>query len=450
MTIWTTNLVLELNTGRNAVRWRELGPEPALVFAEPHVESQPLYKEPLISYWGRGGSHINYIDPEGLPARFSRHMVIANHGKYFEVASAASTDGRIIEEWRVEIRRRLENAIREMKALDIVFLIDRSESMKEAISETTGLLQDIAGALRVHRVGGAKVRVPSLDIGEHHFVVKTDLDLRVSVLTFEKTPTVMLRPTSIGSMDNWELVKRTMDYIQERLEGGTELVHPALLGALNTDLWRSYSVDRLIVLITDEQGDVGPDMTAEAWTEKIFNAMPDTEDIDGLTKEVVDREPEFRDKPERERKKALTTILAAFFGDPKVWSQFSANLGEFSVVKGIFNFGHRSQGVDLKTEVVEHLEKKKERIESRIEYIASMLEGKLTAAEAQAWSTAGGLTRAGLWAALERNDLTENQVRKLGELVYYHGYVPVNRVLQRSPDTEDGRDVEAQESRRRP
>ena len=55
MTVWTTNLVLELNTSNRAVSWRFGANDPATVFAEPHLESEPLFEEPLDQYWGEGG-----------------------------------------------------------------------------------------------------------------------------------------------------------------------------------------------------------------------------------------------------------------------------------------------------------------------------------------------------------------------------------------------------------
>ena len=436
MTVWTTNLVLELNTANGAVAWRQDGNAPAVVFDVPHIQSEASFEEPLDQYWGEGGQMHPYRDPVGVPARRTRHMLIANHGTYFEVASAAAKDGAAMEDVRTETRQRLEKAIQEMKAIDIVFVVDRSGSMHDAIKETTKLLYEWARGIRAHRLGGgSKIRVPELDMGERKFEITTDLDVRMSIILFERTTEVILPPTDI--VTKWRDVKRALDRLENLLWGGTEFVHRAVMrglspGVLETKLGRPADGAAHRRKRGPQRRSVGHgvDRTGtgcDARPEQHQRAGEGAEDGEGVQEQVERGTQEGPyDHPRRVPRapRTLSRISRGMWADSQQWKMSCCSVAT-------------RRARTLRPRLVGHLEKKKARVESRLDYVAGMLAGVRTKEDAHAWSTAEGLTRVGLWAALERNDLTEQQVGDLGEVVYYHGYVPVEKVLQRPPDVED-------------
>ena len=449
MTIWTTNLLLELNTGRRAVQWREEKGEPALVLQVPHVDSAPTFTEPLEQFWREiiikdehgnsktvPGTMQPFGDPAGMPGSFTRHMVLANDDRYFEVASAASRDGSVLMDAKTDVRAKLESAVREMTAIDVVFLIDRSGSMERAIDETISLLKEIVDGLVKHRKGGQMIHVPSLDYENQIFTMTTDLDVYVSAFSYEKTVKPLLPPTEL--VENWETVRRVMEFLKQRLEGGTELVHPAILKVLESNAWRPFSFERLIVLITDERGDVEGG-TRQAWKNKVLAAMPDVTDIKGV---AIDGIPGLAKKSTNERKRMLTTIVAVYLDKDETdveqnVREFKKNMKGIATPEPIRNFRRSDDARSVRSIVTGHLDRKKHTVKERIGIVEAILNNSLTEDAARVWRSSGGLAPAGMWAALERNDLTEEQVKDLGSLVYYEGYVPTGRVLQETPKFED-------------
>jgi hypothetical protein len=101
ITIWASNLVLELNTSPEAVKYRVQNNKPATVKAEPEKGSKNLYVEPLKILWPNGKENPDYqdsvrLDPYGLSPDFPRLPVIqAWPDGWLEVALVAYINKKI-------------------------------------------------------------------------------------------------------------------------------------------------------------------------------------------------------------------------------------------------------------------------------------------------------------------------------------------------------------------
>ena len=189
MTIWATNLALELNTDPVAVTERLEGAGPATVYALRHLRAQPLWQEELEELWGRDGRGRPDMagrvetDPVGLGPEFPRLVLMQRVEGDLQVASAASTRPGVSPAEINRIRREVAVVAESLRKADIVFVVDATGSMAKAMRETIGLLRRLGENLRVFVEEGVPIEI--VLPGGRTQVISTALDLRVSVIGFQ-------------------------------------------------------------------------------------------------------------------------------------------------------------------------------------------------------------------------------------------------------------------------
>ncbi|MEK8017514.1 MAG: hypothetical protein VSS75_011650, partial [Candidatus Parabeggiatoa sp.] len=165
MTIWASNLVLELNTSPEAVNYRVVNKKPATVKAERREESQDMYTEPLNKLWPNGKENPDYqdsvrLDPYGLSPDFPRRVVVQAWPDVIEVASAASINNKMKESTILEIKRGLRTAIRDLQKVDLTFIVDATGSMEDEIHTVSDFLGTLSSKLATLQTKGTPVNLP--------------------------------------------------------------------------------------------------------------------------------------------------------------------------------------------------------------------------------------------------------------------------------------------------
>ena len=186
VSIWASNLVLELNTNPSAVQYRVRFKQPAVVLCvkegtqgsggptaekrcrrDDGSEEKYAWTEPIDEMWNRRGTEAREsykkvldIDPRGLDPTVPRlHIVQVWEGDYLEVASSSSTSNeRLSLSDIAQLKFDVQQASDDLRKVDIVFVVDSTGSMKDEIDAVKELLVDLAVKLGGH-TKGAKLEV---------------------------------------------------------------------------------------------------------------------------------------------------------------------------------------------------------------------------------------------------------------------------------------------------
>ena len=262
VSLWATNMALELNTHQDSIRFRLANDSPARILNERPTSSTHrtfTWIEPLEKFYTPDAApktKVVQADPKGLAPEYPRLVVFERAGGYTRVATGVSTTGQLTHAEIARARAQRDNMRQIARGVDIVFLVDQSGSMHDEIDEVKRMLTQIATQLRAIALEDLAADDPLLK-----------LELTVSVLGFGGDVTVHLPRTSL-------LKTRSVHGAFNRMRAGSatrdERLHPALVTALNGNFLGAETMRRFILLLTDEPG-----VTPASDQRLVLNAMPD-------------------------------------------------------------------------------------------------------------------------------------------------------------------------------
>ena len=466
MTIWATQLAIEVNTARDAVKQRKEDQGPAVVHSIERDDALPMWVEP-IDTWYTLGSLVRE-DPRGMDRSLLRKAVIRplGEGEYVEVASAASRTGRLGPNEIDELRRKVEDTMDNLMRMDIVFIVDATGSMADDIETTRKLVGEIREVMVAAASSRETVSVQTPVLGD--IDVSLALDIAVSVIGFKDTDDVaQLRRVEAregraeGSEDHYYTVRtygqrleltsddakidRAFDqmYRDTPYEAGHEALYEGLREALDRDAqgreryWREGVVNRAVVVLTDEPGNSGPDQF-----QALIAEMPGFSEHE---RRIMGKSGEGSSS--LDEKRAKTQIFAAFLGKRYCWehdpdvdckAKFRANMKEFTLDRRIFDSKKRREErivSVIRLMIAEYTAGTEERVRTLNDMFLE--EHREEGGAGQVFRAASGLTRLAIGIAREKAGLTEEEMRKLNDIVYYSGYVRVDEIAA-PPDQQSG------------
>lgn len=430
MTIWASNLALELNTSPESVHYRVTNNKPATVKAEPEKGSKDMYVEPLKILWPNGQENPDYqdsvrLDPYGLSPDFPRRVVVQAWLRWIEVASAASIkkDG-IKESTILEIKRGLRKAMRDLQKVDLTFVVDATGSMADEIHTVSDFLTTLSQKLGTLQENGTPVELPFPN-GDS-LTLSTNLNIVVSLVSFmDIQPYAILLNTYVTKSHFKQLnvvkqinqIRAGLSSLAKDLYGGQEALHYGLKEGLDRKHWRTDTLDRIIVLISDEEGETNDE-------KGVLALMPSYSDHQ---KKLVST---LGNLSVSEQKKELTRIYSIFTGPDSEWAGFRGRVSQVSVdVTHIPNLTDQTEKDELIKLLLTRLREKQKEIKQRIYAIQNGLSKKKNASgQAFDLSALPGLSQLAIKQALERANLTWEKLQKLTDVAYYQGYVSLNEI----------------------
>ena len=440
--VWATNLFLELNTDGARVAHRVANDEPATVYAAAGAQAGRVWVEPLEELWGTNGEGRPEIgdmvstDPLGLGPHFPRLAVLGREGDYLHVASAAYSGLGVSPSAVGRMRRAALSAVQTLRRVDVVFVVDATGvRMAEAMEETIGFLR---------RSGDFVYGVPveATLPGGRTEVVSTASDVRVSVIGFQDmndarrvgynvAPKVILADLA-NDADDIEEAFRALILDTRGPNRGTAALHDGLREAMKSRYWREDSVNRIVVVMSDEAGDTD-DLQA------LVDEMP------VFSEEALAVAPEMRAQlealDELHHKKMRTKLYSVFLGPEPQWRAFRENVAPVSTeMFGLFDYNDSDNDNDrgLVDAVEDLLFEQQEAVAENIRVFVSVLEqGQV----GSAFDIPGGLTELAIRVAGQRAGRSPEDVALLDSVVQYEGFVPESAAIL--PDNGDDQNVAA-------
>ena len=450
MTIWATQLALEVNTAEKAVAARKPpDTSPAKVYALDRSESKVVWEEPLDD-WYRSGALVQQ-DPQGVGHSVSRLVVIQPlEGGYVEVASSASRKGDVSPGLEAKLREGLQGVIDELMQVNIALVFDATGSMADDVESTKRLFRRISNKMKEAVFSGRRetVGVGILDDVE----LDIDLVIKLSIVGFKDTSPVYstsLYNASIAGVTlpagyynthtyisnknlvtEWNDIETAFGRLLQDTQnghGGVEALHDGLTAGL-ASLDSSSALLRGVVLITDEPGDTND-------IHSFIRAMP------GFTSEDKNRYGISDLNDPLDAKKARTQLYSVYLGAG------NCDVGDANACRAAFrrnverasmrvfdNLGEYTGDARVRREkavsdaVYRMLKSHQSEARRRVDTVYKFLARGVDEDKTHIFAHVGGLTKWAVQAALERNGLTVEELGKLTDIVYYHGYVPADEI----------------------
>ncbi|OQY53256.1 MAG: hypothetical protein B6247_15385 [Candidatus Parabeggiatoa sp. nov. 2] len=255
---WSSNVVLEPNTDKKAVKERYDTARMATLYKEADENSPILAQENKELWKSAIDGKVNdttqaRFAPLGLAPEIARYFVKGYNKKtgWYHVASVGASKENPLTE--AEIRAflsKLRKLTNQLRAVDVVFVVDHSGSMGNEIESVKEFFNKFSRQLgKAHRKGGAmRLNLPGGKLAS----IETNLDIKVSFVLYERQPVdITAQPRRLPD----EQAVLDKEVKNTRIWGGTEDVHHALYSVINNaKYWRPYA-HRAIIVITDEPGD---------------------------------------------------------------------------------------------------------------------------------------------------------------------------------------------------
>ena len=334
VSLWATNIALELNTDKAAITFRAKNGAPARIFKEPPTENNPTeyaWIEPLkLLYDQQGLPQTKEVrpDPHGLAPEYPRLTVLDRFDGYTRVATGVSTTGGLTHGEIAQARAQKNNMRQIARAVDLVFLVDQSRSMRDDIEAVKHLLTDITAELH-------GIVLEDLNFGDPSI----QLDVNVSVVGFDDRVFPHLHRTSLLNIGG---VQGAFDRLNAASTSGRERPLQALIQVLKGPYLGEGTMHRFVILLTDEPG-----IDPKEDQRKVLAAMPDF--AGHLQQSAQHVGWRVADWDTKKRKQHRTKILSLFTANGSqvlgissgackglsphgCYLQFLAKLGEVSLV----------------------------------------------------------------------------------------------------------------------
>ena len=421
--IWATNLALEINTHPDAVALRHERGHGARVLALRHASARLKYDEPLDFFWPEGDANQAIkdevdFDPFGIAPDFPRLAVVQAHDEYISVASAGSKDDELSPSSIGRIKRKIKNVARDLQKIDIIFVLDTTGSMEQAIEKTRDFLIRINRGMSTAASSGGTTVVDFGIVGE--IEISTNLDIAVSLIGFQQVPPASPAYTTkeyfsgLDVVRDFSSISAAFEWATRELNGRDEALHHGVRRALEPKYWREGASSRLIVVITDEPGETN-------MQQLIYDQLPT------YSVELLQAKPSLASISEDEQKKEITKIFSIFLGYEEDRSSFRRKSEIYSrELFEIINFLDQGRTQDFLDALGEVLREHQRTIVQNTQAFGEVLkrgEGAL--------GTLGafpGLTELAVREAMDRQGLTFDELDKLNKVVFFEGYVDTDTV----------------------
>jgi hypothetical protein len=423
MTIWASNTVIELNTSKSSVSNRLNNNAPAKVYSQANKNSPTLFKEPLDQYWAGRNPDIKTIidyDPIGISADVPRQIIIQNTPEWVEVASVGSLDNEINPSQLIKIKREVNRIATELTMLDIAFVVDATGSMGEEIKAVQAFLDDLSKKMQSFQKTGAPINVA---LAGETLQINSNLDISVSLVGFQDiqpdqdsyNTKVYFKKKNVVS--DYTEISNKLVQIGTELKGGTEAIHDGMKRALENDMWRSESLQRIVVLIADEPGDSNDGNS-------VLLKMP------SLSSAQLNVSPKLRSLSGSEQKKELTKVYSVYTGEAKDYAAFTAKVEDFSTeIHHIEGFNNSSGKADLLKILLYQLRTQQQSIGRKLGAFHKLLSGQASQSSRGAdMSTLPGIEQLAIQQAVSRSGMSLSDLRQLTNQAYYQGFVPIDLV----------------------
>ena len=407
ISLWCTNFVLEYNTSADSVNRRIEKKRPAIVHAHRKVDSAPLFTEPLeilsTILNNNGAAHPSIaLDPIGLHPDYPRFVVIQSWpGEWVEVASVGTQDGSLTQPQIAMMKIKIDETLKSLRKVDIVYVIDTTTSMGDEIATVAKFLGDLSQKFRDLQFQGTTVDIPIP--GEDPLRLSVDLDIRISLISYNETATT--RFTSLDLKNQLPDILRGLNDL--KLSGFFEALHPGMIAGLAPGVWRGDCATRLVVLVGDEPGDTHtPELVLKAM-------MPMSEDQLRIA-------PEYRSLSEADRKKKVTPIYGIYTGEDvgEGLNQFKANVDPFAVATfsapALKSADQRKRYGELFHGLIKE---RQEKIKTELDYFVDELSQK-----PRDPASLPGVSRIAVEEAARRNGMTIEQFRAFSKIVFFQGF----------------------------
>ena len=422
VTVWATNLALELDTDPLAIDRRLRDADPAVIYASPHSQSLVRWTEPMNSFWPAGSPHPEVrTDPAGLDPYYPRAALLARAPGRLQAAFAASSGEYKISRFGW-IREKVQAAEESVRRVDVVFVIDATGSMNDAIDPTMDLVRDVGGALEEFLAEG---RSTTLDLpGGGTLELSEAMDIRVSVIGFQDTKAVAarrgtynVRPAVVGAhlVEDAADIENALSSLKRDTTGsaGAEALHDALREAMKPEYWRPNSYTRQVILMTDEQGDTDD-------LQQLVAEMP------VFTDEMLQISPPLRQQVGSDplnNKKLRTRLFSVFLGPEAEWAPFRKNVESVSTeMFRLTDFEGGSRGDVVVDAISEALENAQESVGGTVRaYWKGLIDRE--PGSALTFSAPDGISDLTIAMALIMQGLSADEIDQLNATVYVEGFV---------------------------
>ena len=284
----------------------------------------------------------------------------------------------------------------------MVFVIDATRSMNDAIDATMDLVREIGGALEAYLAEGRSTSIELLS-GEV-LEISDAMDIRVSVIGFQDTKAVAARRGSFNVrqavvdahlVEDAADIENALDSLKRDTEetSGAEALHDALREAMRPAYWRPDALDRIVILMTDEQGDTDDlrQLIAEmpVFSEEHLQVSP-------LLRREVGSDP-------LQNKKRRTGLYSVFLGPEAEWAPFRRNVGPVSTeMFRLTDFAGGARGDVVVEAIREALDTAAKSVHERVRDYYRYLSDRETGSE---FAFSDGVSELGILLAMKRQGL---------------------------------------------
>jgi len=442
VTEWATNVALEYNTERKALRNRSDNTQPARIYADDSEAASVLAEENMALAQpavrdGREDDELQVrLDPFGLDPMLPRYYVKGLNDKtgWYQVATIGSSKLTLSDDQLRAIMTKLRRLIDDLRAVDLVFVVDRSDSMANVIAEVRTFLDELCELISEKR-------------RDSHFVIRTagggqsistSLDIQVSMVAYaEESETIF---SQLKLPEDREEIHRQMNFA---LGGKQENLHSALHKVITDKkslYWREHAL-RSIVLLTNEPG-------------------PRQKSLQLLVKTALEKAIE---KPAKRLAEMgmdssqldywdYTPIWALFtpLKDSILFRRFKQNLTEITYPQRIIDLHVKAEGEEaqrkaqrkkLQEQISKTIGDRQNGINSRLRLLASRLtvgtpsdkaaektetaDAKATPKTTMAFAKVDSntlISQAGLEAAFQQHGITAKDISAINDLAFVEGY----------------------------
>jgi hypothetical protein len=411
--IWTSNLVLELNTSEFSVQNRMKKSRPATVYSEQIESSAQLYIEPMELLWGndRKKTLIDF-DPMGMSADIPRKILLSREEGWVEVGDVSHMGDQLKSPKSMKIQEELNRVADELSTLDLVFVISSTESMSEEVDAIKGFVDYLYLSLRM-----SEQKADLKDFGSLKSVNQIPHNFKISISLISsagaKSSKVYLNKRRV--LSDYNEIIETLGQLRGNLDDHYSGLSSSVEKAVEHDNLSSLSSNKALVLISD---DVGKSIN----TDKILSSMPI------LKEDQINASPKLKQLSINEQKKQLTNIYSVFTGHSSEYKTFKTGVEEFSTeVKYVGGDSESFNRANMMAHLLDIVNTKRQSIFHQFQVFNRIMASQI--ASETMHTTLPGIESIALELAIESGaGLELSELMKQTDQIYYQGMIPVEDI----------------------
>ncbi len=254
VTEWASNVALEYNTEPQALTNRVNDAQPARLYLNPREEEAAVLAVenlalalPAVRESRDDDTLQVRFDPFGLDTMLPRYYVKSFNDEtgWYQVATIGTSKFTLSDDQLRAIMIKLKRIINDLRAVDLVFVVDRSDSMANVIAGVRTFLDELCKLISEKRRDSNFV----IQTAGGEQSISTSLNIQVSLVAYaEESETIF---SGLQLPEDREQIFREMDFA---LGGTNENMYGALHQVItdkDSIYWREHAL-RSIILLTDE------------------------------------------------------------------------------------------------------------------------------------------------------------------------------------------------------